>query len=91
MRVLSRFLASADRSPAALRSELANADPGFARLTDADIANAVRRAGNGSRKLASTLAFLSLRVGAFGAHRKTDESLEPAIKRVAKSFRKATR
>jgi hypothetical protein len=73
----------------AVRTSLARADGAFAQLTDDVIRKELSRGWQGPRHAPEVAAKLALAVGAFGYLRRSTESRESAIERVAKEFRLA--
>src|SRR5262245_17516412 len=73
----------------AVRTSLARADGAFAQLTDETIRKELAKKWQGPRHAPEVAASLALAVGAFGCLRRSTESREAAIERVAKEFRVA--
>jgi hypothetical protein len=73
----------------AVRTSLARADGAFAQLTDETIKKELAQKWQGPRHAPEVAARLALAVGAFGCLRRSTESRESAIERVAKEFRLA--
>jgi hypothetical protein len=73
----------------AVRTSLARADGAFAQLTDDTIKKELAGKWQGARHAPEVAARLALAVGAFGCLRRSTESRESAIERVAKEFRLA--
>jgi hypothetical protein len=73
----------------AVRTSLARADGAFARLSDETIRKLLGKKWQGPRAAPQVAAALALSVGAFGYLRRSTESQEAAIERVAKEFRLA--
>ncbi len=73
----------------AVRTSLARADGAFAQLTDDTIRKELGRKWEGPRAAPAVAARLALAVGAFGYLRRSTESREAAIERIAKELRLA--
>jgi hypothetical protein len=73
----------------AVRTSLARADGAFAQLTDDVIRKELSKGWQGPRHAPEVAAKLALAVGAFGCLRRSTESKEAAVERIAKEFRLA--